>query len=77
MSKGNQLFRDYVKEQKRLNEFKVRELDTSIDEILDNPRKFGENYMENNLSRHFKTILKAKGLEWTLPEKILISKYED
>ena len=62
MSKGNRLFRDYVKEQKRLNEFKVRELDTSIDEILDNPKKFGENYMENNLSRHFKTILEAKRL---------------
>ena len=62
MTKGNRLFRDYVKEQKQLNEFKVRELDTSIDEILDNPKKFGENYMENNLSRHFKTILKAKRL---------------
>ena len=62
MIKGNRLFRDYVKEQKRLNEFKVRELDTSIDEILDNPKKFGENYMENNLSRHFKTILEAKRL---------------
>ena len=62
MTRGNRLFRDYVKEQKRLNEFKVRELDTSIDEILDNPKKFGENYMENNLSRHFKTILEAKRL---------------
>ena len=62
MTKGNRLFRDYVKEQKQLNEFKVRELDTSIDEILDNPKKFGENYMENNLSRHFKTILEAKRL---------------
>ena len=62
MTKGNRLFRDYVKDQKQLNEFKVRELDTSIDEILDNPKKFGENYMENNLSRHFKTILEAKRL---------------
>ena len=62
MSKGNQLFKGFVKEQKQLNEFKIRELDTSIDKILDNPRKFGENYMENNLSRHFKAILKAKRL---------------
>ena len=62
MNKGNQLFKGFVKEQKQLNEFKVRELDTSIDKILDNPRKFGENYMENNLSRHFKAILKAKRL---------------
>ena len=71
MSKGNQLFKDYVKEQKRLNEFKVRELDTSIDEILDNPQKFGENYMENNLSRHFKKILKAKRLGMDFAKKNL------
>ena len=62
MNKGNQLFKGFVKEQKQLNEFKVRELDKSIDKILDNPRKFGENYMENNLSRLFKAILKAKRL---------------
>ena len=62
MNKGNQLFKGFVKEQKQLNEFKVRELDTSIDKILDNPRKFGEYYMENNLSRLFKAILKAKRL---------------
>ena len=71
MSKGNQLFRDYVKEQKRLNEFKVRELDTSIDKILDNPQKFGESYMENNLSRHFKTILEAKRLGMDFAKKNL------
>ena len=71
MSKGNQLFRDYVKEQKRLNEFEVRELDTSIDKILDNPQKFGENYMENNLSRHFKKILEAKRLGMDFARKNL------
>ena len=71
MSKGNQLFKDYVKEQKRFNEFKVRELDTSIDKILDNPKKFGESYMENNLSRHFKTILKAKRLGMDFAKKNL------
>ena len=62
MSKGNQLFRDYVKEQKRLNEFKLRELDETIDEILRNPEQYGQNFVENNLSRHFKTILEAKRL---------------
>ena len=71
MSKGNQLFKDFVKEQKQLNEFKVRELDTSIDKILDNPQKFGESYMENNLSRHFKTILKAKRLGMDFAKKNL------
>ena len=62
MSKGNQLFRDYVKEVKQLNEFKIRELDTTIDEILENPEKFGENFVENNLSRYFKRIIDAKRL---------------
>ena len=71
MSKGNQLFKGFVKEQKQLNEFEVRELDTSIDKILDNPRKFGENYMENNLSRHFKAILKAKRLGMDFARKNL------
>ena len=71
MSKGNQLFKGFVKEQKQLNEFKVRELDTSIDKILDNPRKFGENYMENNLSRNFKRILEAKRLGMDFAKKNL------
>ena len=71
MSKGNQLFKGFVKEQKQLNEFKVRELDTSIDKILDNPKKFGESYMENNLSRHFKAILKAKRLGMDFARKNL------
>ena len=62
MSKGNQLFKGYVKEQKRLNEFEVRELDATIDQILKNPEKYGQDFGENNLSRHFKTILEAKRL---------------
>ena len=62
MSKGNQLFKGFVKEQKRLNEFKVRELDATIDQILKNPEKDGQDFIENNLSRHFKTILEAKRL---------------
>ena len=73
MSKGNQLFKGFVKEQKQLNEFEVRELDSSIDNILDNPQKFGENYMENNLSRHFKAILKAKRLGMDFAKKNLDS----
>ena len=66
MSKGNQLFKGFVKEQKELNEFKIRELDISIDQILENPEKFGQDYVENNLSRHFKRILEAKriGMEF-------------
>lgn len=62
MSKGNQLFKDFVAEQKQLNEFKIRELDTTIDQILENPEKFGQDFVENNLSRSFKRILEAKKL---------------
>ena len=62
MSKGNQLFKGFVKEQKRLNEFKIRELDATIDQILKNPEKYGQDFIENNLSRHFKAILEAKRL---------------
>ena len=62
MSKVNQLFKGFVKEQKRLNEFKIRELDATIDQILENPEKYGQDFIENNLSRHFKTILEAKRL---------------
>ena len=62
MNKGNQLFKDFVTEQKELNEFEVRELDTTIDEILENPEKFGQDFVENNLSRSFKRILEAKKL---------------
>ena len=69
MSKGNQLFKDYVKEVKQLNEFKIRELDTTIDEILENPEKFGENFVENNLSRYFKRIIDAKRLGMEFAKK--------
>ena len=62
MSKGNRLFKGYVKEQKQLKEFKIRELDATIDQILKNPEKYGQDFIENNLSRHFKTILEAKRL---------------
>ena len=62
MSKGNRLLKGYVKEQKQLNEFKIRELDATIDQILKNPEKYGQDFIENNLSRHFKTILEAKRL---------------
>lgn len=62
MSKSNQLFKGFVKEQKTLNEFKIREIDFTIEEILDNPKKFGKEYVENNISRNFKNILKAKKL---------------
>ena len=69
MSKGNQLFKDYAKEVKQLNEFKIRELDTTIDEILENPEKFGENFVENNLSRYFKRIIDAKRLGMEFAKK--------
>ncbi len=62
MSKGNRLFKDFVAEQKQLNEFEIRELDTTIDQILENPEKFGQDFVENNLSRSFKRILEAKKL---------------
>ena len=73
MNKVNQLFKDYVKEVKQLNEFKIREIDSSIDEILENPQKFGENFVENNLSRTFKKILKAKGLGVDFAKKNIAS----
>ena len=62
MSKGNQLFKGFVKEQKQLNKFEIREIDISIDEILEDPEKFGQDFVENNLSRNFKRILDAKRL---------------
>ena len=71
MSKGNRLFKGYVKEQKRLNEFKLRELDETIEEILHNPEKYGQNFVENNLSRHFITILEAKRLGMDFARKNL------
>ena len=71
MSKGNRLFKGFVKEQKRLNEFKLRELDETIDEILRNPEQYGQNFVENNLSRHFKTILEAKRLGMDFARKNL------
>ena len=71
MSKGNRLFKGYVKEQKQLNEFKLRELDETIDEILRNPEQYGQNFVENNLSRHFKTILEAKRLGMDFARKNL------
>ena len=73
MNKVIQLFKDYVKEVKQLNEFKIREIDSSIDEILENPQKFGENFVENNLSRTFKKILKAKGLGVDFAKKNIAS----
>ncbi len=62
MSKGNRLFKDFVTEQKQLNEFEIRDLDSTIDEILENPERFGQDFVENNLSRSFERILKAKKL---------------
>ena len=71
MSKGNRLFKGFVTEQKQLNEFEIRELDTTIDEILENPEKFGQDFVENNLSRSFKRILKAKKLGMDFAKKNL------
>jgi len=74
MNKGNQLFKDFVTEQKELNEFEVRELDTTIDEILENPEKFGQDFVENNLSRSFERILKAKKLGMDFAKRNLQNK---
>ena len=62
MSKGNQSFRDYVKEVKQLNQFENREIETTISKILQDPEKFGKDFVENNISRYFKRILEAKRL---------------
>ena len=74
MNKGNQLFKDFVTEQKELNEFEVRELDTTIDEILEKPEKFGQDFVENNLSRSFERILKAKKLGMDFAKRNLQNK---
>ena len=60
--KANQLFKDFVKEQRVLNELDDFKLSTSIDQILDNPQKFAEEFSENYISRNFKKILAAKRL---------------
>ena len=60
--KANQLFKDFVNEQRVLNELDDFKLSTSIDQILDNPQKFAEEFSENYISRNFKKILAAKRL---------------
>ena len=74
MSKGNQLFKGFVKRQKELNEFEIREIDTTIDQILENPEKFGQEFTENNLGRSFKRILEAKKLGMDFAKKNLQNK---
>ena len=71
MSKGNRLFKDFVTEQKQLNEFEIRDLDSTIDEILENPERFGQDFVENNLSRSFERIRKAKNLGLDFAKKNL------
>tara|TARA_X000001388_G_C2233309_1_gene124113 strand:- start:2322 stop:2471 length:150 start_codon:yes stop_codon:yes gene_type:complete len=46
-------------------------LDTTIDQILENPEKFGQDFVENNLSRSFKRILEAKKLGMDFAKKNL------
>ena len=60
--RANQLFKDFVNEQRVLNELDDFKLSTSIDQILDNPQKFAEEFSENYISRNFKKILAAKRL---------------
>jgi len=43
-----------------LNEFELHKTDDTIREILSNPKRWAEEYVESNLVRNFKRILEAK-----------------
>ena len=60
--KANQLFNKFVNEQRKLNELDDFKLSTSIEEILNDPTRFAEEFQENYISRNFEKILKAKRL---------------
>ena len=59
-NKANQYFRGYVNKIKKLNEFELHKTDDTIREILSNPKRWAEEYVESNLVRNFKRILEAK-----------------
>ncbi len=62
MGKSNQLFKDFVKEQKRLNEFEIREIKERPKEILQNPKQFAKEFIESNLALNFGKIFEAHRL---------------
>ena len=62
MGKSNQLFKDFVKEQKRLNEFEIREIKEKPEEILQNPKQFARKFIESNLALNFGKIFEAHRL---------------
>ena len=59
-TKANRYFRDYVSEIKKLSEFELQKNDETLREILSDPRKWAEDYIESNLVRNFGRILEAK-----------------
>jgi len=71
MAKGNQLFQDFVKRQKELNNFEELDIEATIEKIYENPTEFGKEYAELYLSRNFKRILEAKRIGMDFARKNL------
>ena len=73
-TKANQSFRDYVSEIRKLNEFELHKPEDTLREILSDPRKWAEEYIEGNLVRNFRRILEAKRLGVQFAKQNLDSK---
>ena len=56
---SNQLFKDFVKEQKELNEFEEKEFKAKTSNILRNPEEFAKEYIETNIALNIGRIFKA------------------
>ena len=61
-TKANQSFRDYISEIRKLNEFELHKPEDTLRQILSDPQKWAEEYIESNLVRNFRRILEAKRL---------------
>ena len=73
-TKANRYFRDYVSEIRKLNEFELQKNEETLREILSDPKKWAEEYIESNLVRNYPRILKAKGLGVEFAKRNLGSK---
>ena len=60
--KVNQYFRDYVSRLKELNDFELHKPEDTIREVLSDPKRWAEEYIEQNITRNFRRILEAKRL---------------
>jgi len=69
MGKSNQLFKDFVKEQKTLNEFEVKDIEIGSEEILQDTKQFAKEFIESNLALNFGKIFKAHRLGMDFAKK--------